>query len=565
MLLPAPVSVSAATVRLKALRRPRWIAAILVLFFLWLVLPFFAHHRPPPLPVPFPPPPRTATANRIRNAFIHAYTGYLTHAFPDDELRPLSLRNHTNLNGWGLTVFDGLDTMWIMSIPELWDHAVEFIAEHQFPMQPKDFAPFFETNIRYLGGMLSAYALSGNPLLLEKADELGASMLPALDTPSGLPAFAVNTQSGLTRPGWTGGTLWAEALSCQLEYKYLAHLTSNPTYFTKVENIMAMMETANLTGPGLFPTIWDTRTGTSNGRVFSAGAFADSAHEYFLKQYLLTSHSEPRALSLYIDVAEAIIDHLLYYLPFRDFLYVTDIDLPTMKPSYKFEHLSCFLPGMLMLGVHTLSDKLTPEQATKHKWAARGLAKACWLTYADMPSGLGPDEVTMQKEGSLAWVRAYAEWQQKGGKGDAPGSRETEPEPDPDLRYYKIRKPAFLLRPEALESFYVLWRLGEGDVWKERSWKVFEAIEAVARTPEAYASVTDVEHPVLDGGFKLKDEMPSYFLAETLKYLYLMFNDDVEYSFEKWVFNTEAHPLPVFHWSEAEKLAYNISYDSDRL
>ncbi len=162
-----------------------------------------------------PPPPRTATANRIRNAFIHAYTGYLTHAFPDDELRPLSLRNHTNLNGWGLTVFDGLDTMWIMGIPELWDHAVEFIAEHQFQMQPKDFAPFFETNIRYLGGMLSAYALSGNPLLLEKADELGASMLPALDTPSGLPAFAVNTKSGLTRPA---GVDWryTEGRSSQL-------------------------------------------------------------------------------------------------------------------------------------------------------------------------------------------------------------------------------------------------------------------------------------------------------------------------------------------------------------
>ncbi len=150
-------------------------------------------------------------------------------------------------------------------------------------------------------------------------------------------------------------------------------------------------------------------------------------------------------MSLYIDVAEAIIDHLLYYQPFRDFLYVTDIDLPTMKPSHTFEHLSCFLPGMLMLGVHTLSDKLTPEQATKHKWAARGLAKACWLTYADMPSGLGPDEVTMQKEGSLAWVRAYAEWQQKGGEGDAPGSRETEPEPDPYLRNYKVRKPSFCL------------------------------------------------------------------------------------------------------------------------
>ena len=55
------------------------------------------------------------------------------------------------------------------------------------------FAPFFETVIRYLGGMLSAYALSHEPILLERADELGQKLSPVFDTPSGLPAFGVNT------------------------------------------------------------------------------------------------------------------------------------------------------------------------------------------------------------------------------------------------------------------------------------------------------------------------------------------------------------------------------------
>ena len=56
-----------------------------------------------------------------------------------------------------------------------------------------NYAPFFETVIRYLGGLLSAYALSGDPILLSRADDLGKMLLPAFNTPSGLPAYAVNT------------------------------------------------------------------------------------------------------------------------------------------------------------------------------------------------------------------------------------------------------------------------------------------------------------------------------------------------------------------------------------
>jgi len=41
------------------------------------------------------------------------------------------------------------------------------------------------------------------------------------------------------------------------------------------------------------------------------------------------------------------------------------------------------------------------------------------------------------------------------------------------------------------------------------------------------------------------DVQQSFFLAETLKYLYLLFSDDNLVSLDEWVFNTEAHPLPV--------------------
>lgn len=57
------------------------------------------------------------------------------------------------------------------------------------------YAPFFETVIRYLGGLLSAYALSNELILLQKADELATKLAPVFNTPTGLPVFGVNTVS----------------------------------------------------------------------------------------------------------------------------------------------------------------------------------------------------------------------------------------------------------------------------------------------------------------------------------------------------------------------------------
>lgn len=110
-------------------------------------------------------------------------------------------------------MFDSLDTLWIMGLPEYFDEAIQVISETNFTKEVRAFSgcpllhsqddanlkdlfvPFFETVIRYLGGLLSAFALSGEPVLLTRADELGQALLSALNTSSGFPMYAVNPKT----------------------------------------------------------------------------------------------------------------------------------------------------------------------------------------------------------------------------------------------------------------------------------------------------------------------------------------------------------------------------------
>ncbi|KAH8103865.1 glycoside hydrolase [Cristinia sonorae] len=525
-------------------------------------------------------------ADEVRAAFLHAYRGYQRYASGRDELRPVSNESVNNFNGWGVTLIDGLDTMWIMGLYGEFYDAMPFIANATFALNESEYAPFFETVIRYLGGLLSAYALSNETILLSRADDLGQKLLPVFNTSSGMPMYAVNTVNGRVRQGWApGSVLYAEAMSCQMEYKYLAHLTGRAEYFEKVDAIMDIVARAPVK-EGMFPTRWSLQTAVPQNYQFSVGALADSAHEYLLKQWLLSSRVESKAKDLYLRTVSSILEHLLYLSPTRHLLYVTDAETSHQNftsPSHVFEHLSCFLPGLLTLGAHTLlsASDLSNEQRQLHQWAAEGLANTCWITYADHISGLGPDEVRFssldfvfsddaaayvpkgaqvseERMGRLLrgkWLDHVKEWENADRPGGIPpGVRDPEPVLN-GQRDYLNNKAGYLLRPETVESFYLLYRT-TGDIkWRERGWTIFKAIQHETRTPSGYASIYTVEQ----SPSPKKDEMPSFFMAETLKYLYLLFREEDIIPLDKWVFNTEAHPLPVFEWSAWEKTKYGIS------
>lgn len=109
--------------------------------------------------------------------------------------------------------------------------------------------------------------------------------------------------------------------------------------------------------------------------------------------------------------------------------------------------------------------------------------------------------------------------------------------------------PHYLLRPEAVESFYILNSLTGDPIYREWGWEVFQSIEKYCKTHVAYGSLKNVQ----DDKTEPRDDMESFFLAETLKYLYLLNDPDSEIDIlNKHVFNTEAHPMRMFPVIEEE-------------
>ena len=128
-----------------------------------------------------------------------------------------------------------------------------------------------------------------------------------------------------------------------------------------------------------------------------------------------------------------------------------------------------------------------------------------------------------------------------------------------------------LLRPETVESLFVLWRVTRAEEWRDAGWEMWRAWERHARVDTGgYAGVDSVVDPEwnaessvdVDGDDATRrrrrartltrrelnrvDKMESFWLSETLKYLFLLFTDDpTVVPLECFVFNTEAHPLPV--------------------
>lgn len=86
-----------------------------------------------------------------------------------------------------------------------------------------------------------------------------------------------------------------------------------------------------------------------------------------------------------------------------------------------------------------------------------------------------------------------------------------------------------------------MYRITGDPVWQDRGWKMFEAVIRSTKTEIAHSAIQDVTKA--NGRAEPTDSMESFWLAETLKYFYLLFTTPDAYSLDEWVFNTEAHPF----------------------
>ena len=190
------------------------------------------------------------------------------------------------------------------------------------------------------------------------------------------------------------------------------------------------------------------------------------------------------------------------------------------------EHLACFAPGMLALGVLTGASG-APNEDTRVDIAT---GETCYRAYAHTPTGLAPD----------AWNFGAVEDDLRpevGVSAERPPKPRCRGQVDPTGN-------KFSLRPETIESLFYLYRLTRNETYRDFGWKIFEAIEKHCRTAIGYAGITNVYRL---GASTREDSEPSFFMAEVLKYLYLLFSDDDVLPLDKWVLNTEAHPFRVEH------------------
>lgn len=157
---------------------------------------------------------------------------------------------------------------------------------------------------------------------------------------------------------------------------------------------------------------------------------------------------------------------------------------------------------MLALGAQHI-----PEVHDVHMDLAARLAETCYQMYARQKTGLAPEFVRFDR-----------------GRGMVVGAAHN------------------ILRPEAIESMFYMWRFTRDPKYREWGWKMFLAFEKHCRVPTGgYVGIKNVG---LESSPK-EDKMETFWLAETLKYFLLLFSDDSLLDLSTHVLNTEAHPLRV--------------------
>ncbi|TSV94897.1 Endoplasmic reticulum mannosyl-oligosaccharide 1,2-alpha-mannosidase [Bagarius yarrelli] len=447
----------------------------------------------------------------VQEAFRHAWKGYKDFAWGHDELKPIS-KSYNEWFGLGLTLIDALDTMWIMGLKKEFEEARQWVATHLSFEKNVD-VNLFESTIRILGGLLSTYHLSGDALFLDKAKDIGSRLLPAFNTPSKIPYSDVNIGNGVAHPPrWTSDSTVAEVTSIQLEFRELSRLSGDPKYQDVVMEVTKQVHKLEGKHDGLVPMFINTNSGQfTHLGVYTMGARADSYYEYLLKQWIQGGRTEKELLEDYMQAVEGIKKNLLRKSSPLGLTFVGELTHGRFSP--KMDHLVCFLPGTLALGAH---NGLPAE----HMELAEQLMETCYQMYAQMETGLSPEIVHFNMQ---------------------TGSTQ-----DVDV------KPADrhnLLRPETAESLLYLYRYTKDKKYQTWGWEIFQNFNKYTRVESGgYTSINNVRDPKSPSP---RDKMESFFLGETLKYFYLLFSDNPEIlNLDKYVFNTEAHPLPI--WPKAE-------------
>ncbi|KAL8683992.1 MAG: hypothetical protein Q9186_000022 [Xanthomendoza sp. 1 TL-2023] len=202
---------------------------------------------------------REAKLNEIKKTFAFSWDGYRKHAWMQDELSPVSGSYRNPFCGWAATLVDSLDSLWMLGLKKEFDEAAEAVGKIDFTTSIRNDLPVFEVTIRYLGGLIAAYDLSGNKYktLLDKAVELAEVLMGAFDTPNRMPMTSYLWKPTFTSQPHRAKTrvVMSEIGSLSLEFTRLAQITKETKYYDAIARITDEFEKwqDKTKIPGLWP------------------------------------------------------------------------------------------------------------------------------------------------------------------------------------------------------------------------------------------------------------------------------------------------------------------------
>ncbi|XP_061543664.1 ER degradation-enhancing alpha-mannosidase-like protein 1 [Phycodurus eques] len=465
----------------------------------------------------FPGTLKAAMKEKAREMFYFGYDNYMKYAFPKDELNPIDcegrgpdVQNPSNINindvlgDYSLTLIDALDTLLVLGNVSEFRRAVELVID-TVSFDKDSTVQVFEANIRILGSLISAHILLTDPKhpfgrvsfegydnqLLHLAHDLAVRLLPAFEnTSTGIPYPRVNLKTGVPS-GSINETCTAGAGSLLVEFGILSRLTGDSTFESVARQAVRALWKLRNSETGLLGNIVNIQTGHWVGKQSGLGAGMDSFYEYLLKSYILFGEKEDYAM--FQAAYESIQNHLRRGRESCNEgegdppIYVNVNMMSGEIMNTWIDSLQAFFPGLQVL-----------NGDVENAICLHAFYYAIWKRFGALPERYN--------------------WQRRA----------------PDVLFYP-------LRPELVESTYLLYQATKNPFYLHVGMDILQSLEKNTKVRCGYATLHHVVHK------SKEDRMESFFLSETCKYLYLLFDEDnpLHKLGNKYIFTTEGHVMPV--------------------
>ena len=422
-----------------------------------------------------------ALGEDVRSEMRWAWRNYRQHAWGKDQIKPISggfesffIKDHHV----GLTIVEALDTLWIMGLDEEFREGVEWVKSN-LNFDADGDVSVFETAIRLVGGLLSAWHACGDSVLLAKSRDLADRLLPSFGaSPLGIPHRFINLRTGALHGPQSNP---AEAGTFIPEFGILSRATGDDRYraVAKRAQVTLFERRSRL---GLFGDRIDAMTGQWLSRRATVGPPCDSYYEYLWDGWDLLGDRD--CLRMYRACTAAILKHQI--LRRGNDLWFLYVDFETGVPvNMQQDELSAFYGGLLAQGGDTAAGR-----AHTRSWAK------VQARYGILPESFDIDS------GRALRVENY-------------------------------------LRPELADAAFNHWLLDRREEWRHIVRDHYLAMKRWNKAPFGYAALTDVTATPKTQS----DHCPGYWWSEQMKYYYLIFADTPRVDYHRLYLSTEGNVL----------------------